>query len=383
MRTTPVILTLILLLVAGPVAASTSMLFGTIVAVDHEKKTCNIRTDFFNYTGRGEGSIYCWRYDPARSPKLFILDGRPSTAEQALVVGRAVTLWDGAILIASSDCTGPDADRQGKDPRNGIYEIDLGSRALNLVDVRGKEKSCDLRLVLDVINGVIAHGVAISAGLSKLPYHEADCSDLAVGDGKVTGTVKVAVIHPAKPGTEPVAVSYTLDAGLAAGKLAGTCAGKDIGGKLTGSLLPRLAPPDPGRVWLRVAAPCFAKGHVFAVFDVAGGAAQAGGSTFWHKGTVNGTIGENALRVDVANRRVTGHLVATLTKHGEGEYRIGLDAPIVGGRWILGPVTVEHGGEIIRGRVRGGLVGPTAPVQGATPELVKQYKELCSKHKEE
>jgi len=59
------------------------------------------------------------------------------------------------------------------------------------------------------------------------------------------------------------------------------------------------------------------------------------------------------------------------------------DAPIVGGRWILGPVTIQHGGETVRGRVRGGLVGPTAPVQGATPELTKPYGELRKKHKEQ
>ncbi len=324
--------------------------------------------------------------------KLIFLDGKIATPQEALVNGRAVMGHEkGNILYIASDCQGPDAVMEGSDPQNGIYKVFLGhsSVQMEVEDYWSKKMKTgryDLRFLLDVVDGKIVKGVAISSRLSALPYHELDVSGLTVTDGKIEGTATAKFVHPQKPDEEPIVGTYTLsasvgDASVIGGEMSGRCGDTELKGPINGQLLPRGVPVDPGRLWLRIGAPNISGGMIFAVFAVKEGVAQPDGITFWQKGGVNGTIIENTAHLDLQSQQLKGTMESVLTNHGEGECKIAVDASVLGGRWVFGPATVTLDGKTAKGRVRGGLVPANSPFCGITDEVYQQYRALLEASK--
>jgi len=392
-RVTPssrVLTAILAAILLGPLAAaraSTQVVFGTIVAVDHERHSLTIFAEMFNYIGRGEGRAVSksigWH-----DRTLILLDGEVSTAAEALKPGRAVMYQvHGGTILVSSKSPGMDAVRRTDDPANAIHRF-TASKAVTLPLTTKKgavQAETDVEFVVDVVDGRVADAVAMPF-IGNRAHHDLDAAKLSFVDGKLTGTAAFAIAHPAVDKPEPVAVTVAINTAVTDGAVGGTCTFQADGQKTTakaqGRALPRAPGLVPGKAWMRLGVPGgpFFRDHIFAVFDLVDGKARAGGHHWYHKGKVNGSIDENS--VTLADGRLTGKLRSSIAIRSETlPHVFAIDARVIGNRYLFGSFTLTVGDATHAGFVRGGLVPADSPVSGYTKALDTLYKERFPKKK--
>jgi hypothetical protein len=191
--------------------------------------------------------------------------------------------------------------------------------------------------------------------------------------------------HPQVVRQEPVAVAVALDTAVTGGAVGGTCIvsadGKEGAVAVKGRALPRAPGLVPGKVWMRLGVPGgpFYGGHVFSVFDLVDGKAQAGGHHWFHKGRVNGSIDENG--VTLADGRLSGELRSSIHRRETRPHVFVLDTRVIGNRYVFGSLTLTVGDETHKGFVRGGLAPADSPVTGYTKKLEALHREHFPKEK--
>jgi hypothetical protein len=328
---------------------------------------------------------------------VYFLDGKPSSAKEALAVGRTIchTANDMAIFVSSRP--GP-ATKAGKGSvRDGLARIEMRG-ALRFTAAKMTRSGAGemepiatpVTLVLDLGKDGIA-GTAVVGLFGFLSDHVLDCSGLSRRGDRIVGPVALRIELPeAVAGDKEkqgyrlehgntIEASWTLDAAVAddatvSGRFEGTSNGAAVEGDLGGEVLGRSPMPAKPRVWLQLShVPFLRKGYL--VLTLSEGRARPGGAILFSKGHRLGTITAADLRLE--GDRLKGTLTGTISEHEDAPVAFTIDARLLGNRLLSGPCTMAAGDETARCTVRGGLCeADTCRIEGPTPEQEAQVKAM-------
>ena len=372
--------------------ANTRFGFGTIVTVDHNGEhnrkgnpSFTIQYEFKNLKWSSlypresfrikERTRHGWR--------VYFLDGQPSTAEEALQVGRTICMSNNDMVCQIATTPGPWPLGQKVDPANAIYRLDLKNAFhASLAKVnRGtigefEPRSFGIEVVLNIAGGQVTAATAIISGLRGPSDHRLDPADWSLVDGGVQGQLRCTIdcanhIRYASQDDTPLAIDLqvTTDAELN-GSYTGTSAGTERSDSVSGSMLPANEPRTTGRIWLQFDELESSKCH-FGVIDLNSGAAGSG-NLIYFKGGVTGRIDGGEL--NLTNDRLHGSCQITASFHGkELQFQADIDSNLYGNHLLLGTYTIDQAelGSKTRA-LRGGLFAAGQPqIHGAEKELVK------------
>ena len=179
-------------LAVGSVHATTRYAWGTIVSVNWEGNPkgsqwakfphFKVQVECSNGFTPEWGEQLIPIINSGRSLRAFILDGKASTAREALVVGRMVTVMDDWIIVVSSTVMGPEAQPGQRDTTTGIRYVSVGHvpGAFEKRSRKGgwsayKGRGFPLNLMIDVRDGKVVDAYAFTR-LAKRPYEPVDSS---------------------------------------------------------------------------------------------------------------------------------------------------------------------------------------------------------------
>jgi hypothetical protein len=282
----------LVLLALAPVVASanTRFGFGTVMDVDWEGKrpenkgapSFTVFHEFRNLVDGREFDTRTYRIaeKTRHGDRVYLLDGKPSTARDALQAGRAVTTADNDMVIfVSSTVPGPEAAPGKKEAGEALYFVTTG----------------DSQLILDVAGGKIVAGIRIPPRTEAAPWLPADVSGLKVEGDKIMG------VDP----------------------------------KATCRLLNRPQAPEPLQVWLRLeAVAAMDKNHTYVVIALA----EKTGLFLHKKGHVLGAITAHTLVVK------DGKLAGNFTVQLAGApATFTVTGNVLGNRVVAGEFTSDKG----------------------------------------
>ena len=376
------IMTLSFVLTAASLHANTRYGWGTITSIQFED----------NPNGHGKGryphfrvliecgnEIECpeWKEQLVpihqvgrHGPTVYVLDGKLSTAKEALKVGRMVNVMDNQYMAVSSTVMGPEAVAGKRDPENAIYMVEIGSAQIpyELYDWRSdswkpvRNPQTKVQLFVDVAGGEVRDAYVVKK-TRYLPrtHQEIEKSSLKVTGGRISGEVTVAFnlkgcnVRPAK-GQEAIVKTMQVDATV-------TDAGVIVGGKdkrKIGRLLNRPnAMPQAGQFWMRFTDTPMNRDRGFVVAPLKDG--QLEGVTFMYgKGLPLAVLSDNELMIgdDSFSGTSAGNLKVWQTEH---PCKITFKGRLFGNRIIIGEYTLTWGDMVIKDHFRGGIVAEGAP----------------------
>ncbi len=378
-------LTLFICLLVVPAWGNTRFGFGTIVNVDsdgaHSKKgrpSFTIQYEFANlkHVSLWPMATFQITQKTRKGHRVYFLDGQPSTPEEALAVGRCVTMAENDSVVFVSSHPGPrdPGTRIEPTPQAAIWRVRLPKAfQASLITVNAKKgtqsapenTTCDIELVFARSGDALTKATAVIVALSNNSDFAVDTSGLrAVGDG-ISGTIAFEVKVPADSRKrlaegDRLTTRYELDLSAAAdgslsGSCTGTCGPAAITGTVDGRLLAPAQRPERARLWLQVNDTLLrANRHGYVMIDQMN-PPQA--RILGKKGHPAGEIAVSELQLD------DQHLTFTATATISGaQQSIVVEAVVLGGRVLMGSFRATAAdGTISTGRLRGGI----CPAQGS------------------
>jgi len=373
-----------------PLAANTRFGFGTIVKVDPTgedsrkgQPSFTVRFAFRNLNWSSVGRTMTFRMEERTRHgwRVYLLDGEPSTAEEALAVGRAICVADNDMVCRVSTAPGPFPLGEASEAGNAVYRFRCGGAFRATLAKQGKRgvgdyeaEKFEVEVILDVRDGAVAAATAVVVRLRGDTDHRLDPAAFAYADGAITGEFTFDVAWREGHGYrtedgEPVTVSCAVEVaenadGELSGSFTGSSGGIETGGDLKGRRGPAVAAPPAGRIWLQFDELRRSK-CTYAVVPFADDAVGIDGELIYFKGYRIGPFDGASLRFVDGRLRGTARCVDE--KSGGKAYELEIDAHLYGGRMLLGTYTIvgEDGEGATRG-LRGGTVHPEGPVLRGT-----------------
>jgi len=376
--------------------ANTRFGFGTIVKVDPDGKESRMKAphyvvhyEFRNlaWTRVWHNETYPFKGRTRHGWRVYFLDGKPSTAEEAIKVGRAICHSDNDMVMHVSTKPGPYVAGTIGSINDGLARLMLkGAFGATAAKVnRGQVGEmlwvgCDIDLILD-LNDKNIRGAAVVQAFHGASDHPIDCSRWKRDGNTLEGAFSVKVPfgkssrYKLKEGDSVEAtytVKVTIDGkGVASGSYDGTLRGKDKKGAVTGAAIARSAMPKAPRLWMQFDPfPGARKGYVILEFE--GGKAKEGGRILFSKGHRIGEITDQDLVL------TDGAIKGTLT--GElraDEITFDIDADVLANRWVSGRCTMKLGEVTTVTTFRGGLCeADTVQLESATKEQKVEVKKM-------
>jgi hypothetical protein len=343
--------------------ANTRFAFGTITEVDSVKSNFTVVVEAFNLQARQilgtTGFNFHGKHNKFGSVAYF-LDGKLSTPEEAIKVGRGICACANFNVMIVSSQPGPQVPGAVGAPGNGIYRVELPNAfEATMARVEGgaikseyAAQKMPVTLFADCRDGKVVNAVAILTGLVQSDY-PVDPAGLRLQDGKLTGEIALQATFSEQDryqtkDRQPVAVKCAVDKG-------------------TVSIIAPSPAREACRVWLYFED--FGVGsHGYVVLPAAGGKVQDGYVLF-AKGNRIGTAKAKGLTL----------------KDGRLEGTLALELKDMGGK----PVTTEftlngavYGGRLIFGTTgtrtfRGGIYPADGPqLETTTPEQDEIIKKM-------
>jgi len=371
-------LILLLLFVAAPASANTRFGFGTIIDVDEKGERSGrggkpgrpgftVCYEFFNLSSSAvlKHTFYPFEGKTRHGWRVYFLDGKPSTWQEAVKPGRAVCVSDNEMVCWVSSGPGPATDVPPGTASDGWLQVVL-KRAVGATVAktkRGNTKTenvqADVELLLDVKDGTIRAAAAVVGGLGPDNVDfVVDASALTYVGGKLGGAFALTARFPADGDVkleqgDSLSLRYTLDAAVAAdgkatGSFTGTCGAAEVSGEVSVICQGRKPRPDPGRIWLLLRGLHGGKFY-YVVVPVAEGKGQSGGDFLYSKGHRLGSVPEADLTID--GTRIRGRISIEASKPAA----CSIDAVILGDRLIFGAWTEGDGNAAVTGSLRGGV----------------------------
>ena len=357
-----------LFLLSAAALASTDFGVGTIVAVDEQARTFKVRYEFFNYRPAAIWYEAGQTFDFAGGwgQRAYFLDGKPvATPEEALGMGRAVAMVDDGMAVFVS--SKPDfffLDQHGT-IEDGLCRVTLanaGSLRYATIDMMRNKVGVtrDYRHPIELLlefspEGM--RGVLVVPPLQRgFTDYDLDCSKLKREGNAITGTVSFSTTPKAiklDGDATKIEFAYEIRAtlgekGVVSGTWSGTFNGETRKGAIDGETLARRSLPEAPRVWLQFANLPDQKGgqgYIMVPFK-AGKPDVEAAYLVMKKGAISGTVTGADLKL--AGKTLSGWITAK----SRAEYKVTIDATLLGGKWLHGTSTIEGG---TTAQLRGGV----------------------------
>lgn len=382
--------------------ANTRFGFGTIVQVDrtgeHSRKdqpSFSVRYAFRNLKWSSIEPVQTYRIEEKTRHgwRVYLLDGKPSTAAEALQVGRAICISDNDMVCRVASTPGPHPLDASATPGNGIYHLDL-DKALQAELAKSRrgqigefeQRRFDIQVLLDCQDGQVTAATAVIPGLRGQTDYVLDPSVWSWDAGTINGSLAFTVgftddsRYLPREGTElAIAATLSLETttdGELAGSYSGTSGSQSVTGKVDGQLQPRGAVPATGRLWLQLDELDGSKCS-WAVLPFADGSGGEGGDLLHFKGHILGTC--DGADLTLTDGKLRGTATCVDQHHGDAAYRLRIDADLYGGRLLLGRcILATADGEDREIALRGGLTTATSNrIRGREGDAERQeIKEL-------
>jgi hypothetical protein len=354
-RTISGLLTIGLLLMTAAEAGATSpWYFGTVVSAspaDGNATDVKVLVHLDNYKKFREQDIRTFSI-PDDCP--VYLDWKRTTAKDAFAPGRTFTFFanhnkmkdaqgkplaekfkgsrhGGAVFVSTATGPAVPAEVGNKDCSFiAIYLSGVGDLAS--LAPEQKKVSSGMSLLLEVKEGKITGGAALTPGIQGITWHEMDPSDLRIEGKTVTGTAKVTFQGTAG---KTKAATYTLSSNEKGLIFAGQFDGKPVNGKGTLRGQKSIRPGNDARLMLWTQDDRYgARRYSYLVCEFRRGAADSG-RLCYRKSDVIGKFSGGKLTLS------EGAIAGEFTVKGRsGEIATVLNATVLDGRFVLAELTV-------------------------------------------
>ena len=334
-------------------------------------------------------------------PRVYILDGKLSTPEEALQVGRMVNIMNDQYIAVSSTVPGPEARAGTRNADSAIYMLKAGSITSKFETYDGKKKHWkepeesryEVTVFLDVTAGQISDAFIAGAwghGRIRRPYQPVDASGLVVKDGTITGELSVTVdpnnqeerlLDDAKSLQHTFTINAVVDE-------KGTITSAGEKGRAIGRLLKRPdAKPEAGTLWFRFADIPHSRKVGFAVAPLTAG--EIGSCTIMYNKGMPLTAFEPTT-LTTKDNTVSATLAGTLKVwEKEAPCTIAVEARWFGNRMLIGTYTLTWGDLVITDSLRGGIEADGAPplvnlvpeIRNAAQSVIDEWKQNKKKKK--
>ncbi|MFW5752451.1 MAG: hypothetical protein ACOCYV_00220 [Planctomycetota bacterium] len=374
----------LLLLPLGQLTANTRFGFGTIVKVDPTgedsrkgQPSFSVRFAFRNLKWTRITPVLTYRIEEKTRHgwRVYLLDGQPSTAAEALQVGRAICMSDNDMVCRVASSPGPYPVAATATPGDCVYRLNIDKALCAELAKAGRDgfgeyeqRRFDIEVLLDCQDGKITAATAVIPSLRGQSDYRLDPSTWTWDQGTITGSLAFTVgftddsRYRPRAGTE-IAIASTLelstqgDGGLA-GTHSGTSGAESVSGSVEGRREPRSEIPESGRLWLQLDEFDGSKCS-WAVLPFAADTGGADGDLLHFKGGILGSCDGSGLTL--ADGRLHGTATCIDQRHGDATYRLTIDADLFGGRFLLGRCVVTTADNQERDiALRGGLTTATA-----------------------